>query len=585
MSQRVLTISMTVSVMQWRMEIGNFSNFSVKHLKIKINKADTPIHFCIQYFISYIISFLLQCFYFTMRMIVKILVFFRFIMYLFFIVIPKVTFSNMTIIIRYYFSYIFSIFLVYLLYNIRLIRLSGDIEVNPGPKTSSFKEFSVCHWNLNSISSHDFLKVKLLTAYNAVHNFDIICISKSYLNSEILSSDENLNIPGYNMFRADHPSGNRRGGVCIYYRESLPIKLLNVNYLKECICFDLKIGKKLCTIVALYRSPSQSLDEFENFLNNLNLTLESITQKNPFLTIVIGDFNARLSKWWTDDKTTQEGLKLEHLLSQFALSQVINQPTHISHKSNSCIDLMFTNQRNLITDSGTHPSLHPNCHHQIIYGKFNLKVLYPPPYERHVWHYEHANVDMISKAIEGFDWRKAFSEKSVDEKASILTQTLLNILSNFIPNEIVTINDRDPPWINNKIRSLIKNKTIFFKKCFNPNNIASIKNFEQMQDSLRKNIEISKQKYYAKQATKLTSNKINPKCYWSILKSFLNNKKIPCIPPLIHNNQFITDFKEKSELLNSFKLIQLILRQTMFSYRNWKHYTFQHFTQNRQIFK
>ena len=132
--------------------------------------------------------------------------------------------------------------------------------------------------------------------------------------------------------------------------------------------------------------------------------MESITQKNPFLTVVIGDFNARSSKWWTDDKTTQEGLKIENLLSQFSLSQVINEPTHISQNFNSCIDLLFTNQQNLITDSGIHPSLHSNCHHQIIYGKFNLKIFYPPPYEIHIWHYKHANTDMISKAIQGFDW-------------------------------------------------------------------------------------------------------------------------------------------------------------------------------------
>ena len=89
-----------------------------------------------------------------------------------------------------------------------------------------------------------------------MHKFDIICISESYLNSDTSSNDNNLNIPGYNMSRADHPSGNRRGGVYIYYKESLPIKMLNINYLQECICFDLKIGSKLCTIVTLYRSPS-----------------------------------------------------------------------------------------------------------------------------------------------------------------------------------------------------------------------------------------------------------------------------------------------------------------------------------------
>ena len=78
--------------------------------------------------------------------------------------------------------------------------------------------------------------------------------------------------------------------------------------------------------------------------------MESIIQKNPLLTVVIGNFNARSSKWWTDDKTTEEGIKIENLLFQFSLSQVINEPTHISHNFNSCIGLPFTIQQKLITD-------------------------------------------------------------------------------------------------------------------------------------------------------------------------------------------------------------------------------------------
>ena len=45
---------------------------------------------------------------------------------------------------------------------------------------------------------------------------------------------------------------------------------------------------------------------------------------------------------------------------------------------------------------------------------------------------------------------------------------------------------------------------------------------------------------------------ISPKAYWSILKTFLNNKKIPCIPPIYHNNNSITDFKEKAQIFNDF---------------------------------
>ena len=117
-------------------------------------------------------------------------------------------------ILRHYFPYIFSIFVVYLLYHIRLIKLSGNIELNPGPKPSSFKCLLICHWNLNSITFHDFLKVKLLTAYSVMHKFDIICFSESYLNSGTSLIDDNLNLPDYYMSRADQPSGSRRGGVC-----------------------------------------------------------------------------------------------------------------------------------------------------------------------------------------------------------------------------------------------------------------------------------------------------------------------------------------------------------------------------------
>ena len=40
--------------------------------------------------------------------------------------------------------------------------------------------------------------------------------------------------------------------------------------------------------------------------------------------------------------------------------------------------------------------------------------------------------------------------------------------------------------------------------------------------------------------------------YWSLFKTLLNGKKIPCIPPLFHSDTYIVDFEEKSEIFNSF---------------------------------
>ena len=71
------------------------------------------------------------------------------------------------------------------------------------------------------------------------------------------------------------------------------------------------------------------------------------------------------------------------ITSQNGLHQEINEPVHILNNFSSCIDL--NSQPNLLIESGVHPSLHSNCHHQIIFAKFNLDIVYPPSYEREIW--------------------------------------------------------------------------------------------------------------------------------------------------------------------------------------------------------
>ena len=101
-----------------------------------------------------------------------------------------------------------------------------------------------------------------------------------------------------------------------------------------------------------------------------------------FKSTLSGKFynNSLWNSLWGSEVTSFEGSQIEFLASQFAMSQVITEPTHILDNSKSCIDLIFTSQPNMIMDSGIHPSLHSNCHHQIIYAIFDLKVFYPPPY-------------------------------------------------------------------------------------------------------------------------------------------------------------------------------------------------------------
>ena len=67
-------------------------------------------------------------------------------------------------------------------------------------------------------------------------------------------------------------------------------------------------------------------------------------------------------------------------------------------------------------ESGVHFSIHPNCHHLIVFVKFNLKIFYLPPLKCEIWHYEKVNIDLICKSIFEFSWEKRFFNTDANQK-------------------------------------------------------------------------------------------------------------------------------------------------------------------------
>ena len=109
-------------------------------------------------------------------------------------------------------------------------------------------------------------------------------------------------------------------------------------------------------------------------------------------------------------------------------------------------------------ESGVHSSLHPNCHHQITYAKFNLKIYYPSPYEREIMYYEKATVDHIRRSIDEFSRERFFAYTSINNKVHMFNKTIKNIISSYSLHETITCDDRDPPWIAKGITRLILDK-------------------------------------------------------------------------------------------------------------------------------
>ena len=74
------------------------------------------------------------------------------------------------------FIYMLSTYLFHVLLFFTRTKRSGDIEPNPGHKPNSCQSFSICHWNLNSISTQIFIKLSLLRPYIVIHKFDVVCL-------------------------------------------------------------------------------------------------------------------------------------------------------------------------------------------------------------------------------------------------------------------------------------------------------------------------------------------------------------------------------------------------------------------------
>ena len=143
-----------------------------------------------------------------------------------------------------------------LFFNQNLLPYSGDIEKNPGPKYSSL---TLCQWNLNRLTADDSTKTSLFQAHIAQHNYEIKCLTETFLNFSILSGDNRITIDGYNLINIRPSKWFKKTGVCIYYKEHIPLILHDdINTLDNCLVTEICSQNEKCFLTCIYHSPSQN---------------------------------------------------------------------------------------------------------------------------------------------------------------------------------------------------------------------------------------------------------------------------------------------------------------------------------------
>ena len=150
----------------------------------------------------------------------------------------------------------------------------------------------------------------------------------------------------------------------------------------------------------------------------------------------------------------------------------------------------------------------------IVHSSFHLTISYPRPYQRLVWDYEKADSKNIQKTLDLVNWERLFDQKDINAQAVAFNETVLNIFRNYLPNKYSTVDDKDPVWMNETIKSKIKAKNVLYKKYIQNGRFES--DFVCLEDliiELNELISSTKALYYGNLAKKLNNPLLQAKAY------------------------------------------------------------------------
>ena len=437
-----------------------------------------------------------------------------------------------------------------------LLLLSGDIEVNPGPRhqlrdnLSDISSSSSLGSNQNEEKHLNILHINaesLRKKVNAVEaesiGYDIVCLTETWLNPSI--DNTSISLTGFQQpFRKDR--GDGYGGVAIYVAEHIPALQrtdLDTQDL-EAIWVEIRHPKLRGLFCSMYRPPNTNV----NYWNLIDESLEKARNSGIDHQFLLGDLNS--------DQFKRRN-RLQLLLEKYNFTQLIRDPTHIKLNSSKCIDIIATNSRNLITSSGTMPPLASN--HKPVYAILNIEKPRQKTYKRQIWQTKNVDWDKLNEDLASQDWSTVMKKGNVNNILEAWTELYLTTVKRHVKRLTVTVRPREAKWMTPEIRSMIRKRNRLHKIAKSKDTETSWNNYKRIRNDLKDKIRSTKKDYDDRISERINQGgSTNPKTWWALVKDFYSKtaNKQNMIKLLLVNGIAITDDIAKANALNNFFIDQ-----------------------------
>lgn len=406
------------------------------------------------------------------------------------------------------------------------------------------RNVSVLYTNIRSL----YQKNDRLNALFNDSEADIVVLTETWLTSKI-SVDELFQCDkNFVVYRRDR-SDRTGGGVLIAISDQLKSFAVSVTTDLEIIWCCLTFNYKKIILGAAYRSPSFAT----GFCEGLHDSLNQIVVQYPGVEIVlVGDFNYPNIQWLHStplvEPASADASSFLDVCSLFNLSQLVDQPTRVTPKSLSLLDLVLSSAPDIISSITHIPGL---SDHDVVQFALSLPATRKQKRIKSIRDYNRANFEAINTGLCIFldSLLPRYRELSVDYIWNSFKQQVYQLINKHIPLRRVYSNT-NAPWFTRYLKRLSNKKARLYrtaKKSTGPQRWSA---YKLAAASYTKALLTAKRTFF--QSTLPLLLKTNPKRFWSIMKpkndttiSLVDNRGVPVSSHLcasLLNNSFARSF-------------------------------------------
>ena len=343
--------------------------------------------------------------------------------------------------------------------------------------------FTVAHFNARSLNKN----INELKAIIDKTNFDVICISESWLQSR--TPRDRFHIEGFNIFRMDRKN-KRGGGVCIYVRDhylAKKIKLPKICASPEMIWVEVEVNHQKVAIGNLYKPPKIPCKTFYEAYESLLYIYSKYDE--PILT---GDFNVNM----LNQDSGEVKLLQDSILEPFALTQLIKSPTRVTETSSTLLDLILVKSPEKVLFSGCCDTPGVSDHFAT-YFAYRIKKPKFKPVKLTRRSFKNFDVNGFLAAAELAHFENVFAVSDVNSKVTVFENTVNQLLDEFAPYNTFTVRKQNStPWITEEIQETMDKRDMFKDHFNNTKKSSSLKNFKTLRNKITSMMRSSQRNYF-----------------------------------------------------------------------------------------